>query len=102
MESSGILIDSKKSKKLLMMLGGVKKEYRGKGLDVLMGVKILQSAIKHKMETLDSHLVLEDNTKMRGEYERVGCHVVKKLGSTRKNYNSGYRLPVTRSEPESQ
>ncbi len=74
-----ILIDSKKSKKLLMMLGGVKKEYRGKGLDVLMGVKILQSAIKHKMETLDSHLVLEDNTKMRGEYERVGCQVVKKF-----------------------
>ena len=35
-----------------MMLGGVKKEYRGKGLDVLMGVKILQSGIKHKMDTL--------------------------------------------------
>lgn len=74
-----ILKDSKRSKKLLMMLGGVKKEYRGKGLEVLMGVKILQSGIKHKMDTLDSHLVLEDNTKMRGEYERVGCKVVKKF-----------------------
>lgn len=74
-----ILADSKKSKKLLMMLGGVKKEYRGKGLDVLMGVKILQSGIKHKMDTLDSHLVLETNTKMRSEYERVGCQVVKKF-----------------------
>ena len=74
-----ILIDSKRSRKLLMMLGGVKKEYRGKGLDVLMGVKILQSGIKHKMDTLDSHLVLEDNKKMRGEYERVGCKVVKKF-----------------------
>jgi hypothetical protein len=74
-----ILSDSKKSKKLLMMLGGVKKEFRGKGLDVLMGVKILQSGIKHKMDTLDSHLVLEDNMKMRGEYERVGCQVVKKF-----------------------
>lgn len=74
-----ILSDSKKSKKLLMMLGGVKKEYRGKGLDVLMGVKILQSGIRHKMDTLDSHLVLEDNTKMRAEYERVGCKVVKKF-----------------------
>jgi hypothetical protein len=73
-----ILKESKRSKKLLMMLGGVKKEYRGKGLDVLMGVKILQSGIKHKMDTLDSHLVLEDNTKMRGEYERVGCKVVKR------------------------
>jgi len=74
-----ILSDSKKSRKLLMMLGGVKKEYRGKGLDVLMGVKILQSGIKHKMDTLDSHLVLETNTKMRSEYERVGCQVVKKF-----------------------
>jgi ribosomal protein S18 acetylase RimI-like enzyme len=74
-----ILKDSKRSKKLLMMLGGVKKEYRGKGLDVLMGVKILQSGINHKMDSLDSHLVLENNTKMRSEYERVGCKVVKKF-----------------------
>ncbi len=74
-----ILKESKRSKKLLMMLGGVKKEFRGKGLEVLMGVKILQSGIKHKMDTLDSHLVLESNTKMRSEYERVGCKVVKKF-----------------------
>ena len=74
-----ILRESKRSKKLLMMLGGVKKEYRGKGLEVLMGVKILQSGIKHKMDSLDSHLVLENNTKMRSEYERVGCKVVKKF-----------------------
>lgn len=74
-----ILQESKRSKKLLMMLGGVKKEYRGKGLEVLMGVKILQSGIKHKMDMLDSHLVLEDNTKMRAEYERIGCKVVKKF-----------------------
>jgi GNAT superfamily N-acetyltransferase len=74
-----ILRESKRSKKLLMMLGGVKKEYRGKGIDVIMGVKILQSAINHKMDIIDSHLVLEDNTKMRGEYERVGGQVVKKF-----------------------
>jgi hypothetical protein len=29
------------------------------------------------MDTIDSHLVLENNRKMRGEYERVGCQVVK-------------------------
>lgn len=74
-----ILRDSRRSKKLLMMLGGIKKEYRGKGLDVMMGVKILQSAIRHNMETLDSHIVLEDNIRMRNEYERVGMKVVKKF-----------------------
>jgi hypothetical protein len=74
-----ILRESKRSKKLLMMLGGVKKEYRGKGIEVIMGVKILQSAIKQKMELVDSHLVLEDNVKMRSEYERIGGQVVKKF-----------------------
>jgi len=74
-----ILRESKRSKKLLMMLGGVKKEYRGKGIDVIMGVKILQSGIKHKMDTIDSHLVLENNTKMRGEYERIGGKVAKEF-----------------------
>jgi len=44
-----------------------------------MGVKILQSAIKHKMEIIDSHLVLEDNARMRAEYERVNGKVVKKF-----------------------
>jgi len=74
-----VLRESKRSKKLIMMLGGVKKEYRGKGIDVLMGVKILQCAIRKNMESIDSHLVLEDNLRMRGEYERIGCKVVKKF-----------------------
>jgi hypothetical protein len=62
-----------------MMLGGVKKEFRGHGIDVLMGVKIIQSGIKHKMEWIDSHLVLEDNSRMRSEYERVGGKVIKRF-----------------------
>jgi ribosomal protein S18 acetylase RimI-like enzyme len=74
-----VLRESKRSRKLIMMLGGVKKEYRGKGIDVMMGVKILQDAINSRMETIDSHLVLEDNLKMRGEYERIGLKVVKKF-----------------------
>lgn len=82
-----ILRDSKRSRKLLMMLGGVKKEFRGKGLDVLMGVKILQSGIRHKMNVLDSHLVLENNLKMRAEYERVGLKVVKKFRIYQKDLN---------------
>jgi ribosomal protein S18 acetylase RimI-like enzyme len=74
-----VLRASKRSKKLMMMLGGVKKEFRGKGIDVLMGVKILQDGIKSGMKTLNSHIVLEDNLRMRGEYERIGCKVVKKF-----------------------
>jgi hypothetical protein len=74
-----ILRESKRSKKLLMMLGGVKKEYRGQGIDVLMGVKIIQSGMLHKMNYIDSHLVLEDNKRMRSEYERIGGQVIKKF-----------------------
>ena len=74
-----ILKASKKSKKLLMLLGGVSKEYRGQGIDVLMGVKIIQSGMKNKMEVIDSHLVLETNSRMRSEYERIGGKVVKRF-----------------------
>ena len=58
-----------------MLLGGVINEFRGTGVDVMMGIKILQECRKSNMETIDSHLVLEDNYKMRREYERIGCEV---------------------------
>lgn len=74
-----ILRESKKSRKILMMLGGVKKEFRGQGIAVLLAVKIIQSAIMHKMEWIDSHLVLEDNWKMRSEFERIGGKVIKRF-----------------------
>jgi hypothetical protein len=73
-----ILSESKKSKKLMTMLGGIKKEYRGNGIDVLMAVKMIESAIKAGMETIDSHLILENNKRMRAEFERVGGRVVKR------------------------
>jgi hypothetical protein len=62
-----------------MLLGGVKKAYRGKGIDVLMGIKILQSCIENNMEWIDLHLVLENNYKMRGEAERIGGKIIKKF-----------------------
>jgi hypothetical protein len=74
-----ILRESKRSKKLLMLLGGVRKDYRGKGIDVLMAVKMLQSSIEHKIESIDLHLVLETNTKMRAECERIGGEIIKRF-----------------------
>jgi hypothetical protein len=74
-----ILRESRRSKKLLMLLGGVKKEYRGKGIDVLMAIKILEACIELKLEFIDIHLVLENNFKMRAECERIGGQVIKKF-----------------------
>jgi hypothetical protein len=68
-----------------MLLGGVKTAYRGKGIDVLMGIKILQSCIQHKMEWIDLHLVLENNYKMRAECERIGARVIKRFRIYQKN-----------------
>ncbi len=74
-----ILLESRRSKRLLMLLGGVKSSYRGKGIDVLMAIKILQSCIDNKMEWIDLHLILEDNYKMRAECERIGGKIIKRF-----------------------
>lgn len=74
-----ILRASARSKTLLMVLGGVKAEYRGQGIDTLMGARIIQAAIKRKMTTIDSHLILEDNHRMRAELERIGGKIVKRF-----------------------
>jgi hypothetical protein len=74
-----ILIALRTSKKLLMLLGGVRKDYRNKGLDVLMAVKMLQACMNHKMELIDLHLILEKNTRMRAECERIGGRVIKRF-----------------------
>jgi hypothetical protein len=74
-----ILREAKRSRKLIMMLGGIKKEYRGKGIDAMMAIKILETSINSGMELTDSHLVLEENRRMRAEYERIGGKVVKRF-----------------------
>jgi hypothetical protein len=73
-----ILKSVRKSTRLLMLLGAVKAEHRGKGLDAIMGSKIFASAANSRMVTLDSHLILAHNRKMRAEYERIGGKVVKR------------------------
>jgi hypothetical protein len=73
-----IIKSRNRSKLLNLMLGGIREEYRGQGLDVIMGVKLLTSAKQRGMEYLDSHLVLEGNTKMRMEVEKTGGFVYKR------------------------
>jgi len=74
-----ILKEMKKSKKLMLLLGGIKKDYRGLGIDVLMAVKMYESAVKKKMKTINSHLILESNTRMRSECERLDGQIVKRF-----------------------
>jgi hypothetical protein len=75
----------KKSKRLDLLLGSIKKEYRGKGIDTLMGISMVKSAHKLGMEYADSHHELESNRMIRAEMERVGGTVYKRHRVYRKN-----------------
>jgi hypothetical protein len=68
----------KKTKQLNLLLGAVKKEYQGSGVDVVMGVKMFESAIKRGMEYMDTHLELETNTKMNAEFKFMGKEIYKR------------------------
>ncbi len=68
----------KRTKQLNLLLGAIQEHYRNKGIDTLMGVKILEEARKAGLKYIDSHLELEDNIKVRAEMEKMGGVVYKK------------------------
>lgn len=73
-----ILRAAKRARRLDLLLGGIKEEYRGKGVDVLMGRAMIRSAQAAGFEYFDSHHELECNTRMRAEMERMGGKVYKR------------------------
>lgn len=70
---------SKKTEQLDTLVGGIKKEYRGRGIDVAMGYTTILSAQKAGLRYADSHHELEDNVKVRAEMERLGGKVYKRF-----------------------
>ncbi len=74
-----------KAKQLDLLLGGIKKEYRGQGLDVMLGVKLVETEKKRGIEYIDSHLILETNTRMRMEVEKMGGTIYKRFRIFQKN-----------------
>ncbi len=74
-----ILRAAKKTNQLDLLLGAIKEEYRGRGLDVLMGVKIFAAARKAGMTVMDSHHEMETNLKVRAEMEKLGGVVYKRF-----------------------
>jgi hypothetical protein len=74
-----IMRAAKKTKQLDLLLGAIKEKYRGRGLDVLMGVKMIESAHEVGMEFIDTHHEMETNTKVRAEMEKMGGEVYKRF-----------------------
>ncbi|MFP4081311.1 MAG: hypothetical protein ACLFVG_00990 [Candidatus Aminicenantes bacterium] len=74
-----ILRAAKKTKQLDLLLGAIKEKYRGQGLDVLMGVKMILSAHQAGLEVVDTHHEMEANVKVRAEMERMGGKIYKRF-----------------------
>jgi hypothetical protein len=74
-----ILREAKKTRQLDSLIGAIKKEYRGRGIDVMMGYTTLVAARKAGFEFADSHHEMEDNLKVRAEMERLGGQVYKRF-----------------------
>ena len=74
-----ILRAAKKTKQLDLLLGAIKEKYRGRGLDVLMGVRTILSAHEAGLEMIDTHHELEENVKVRAEMEKMGGKIYKRF-----------------------
>ena len=74
-----ILRAAKKTKQLDLLLGGIKEKFRGLGLDVLMGVRMIMAASEAGMEMMDTHHELESNVKVRAEMEKMGGKIYKRF-----------------------
>lgn len=68
----------KKSKRLDLLLGAIKKEYRGKGLNTLMAIAIIKSAHHAGISYADSHHELESNNMVQAEMKRLGGSIYKR------------------------
>jgi hypothetical protein len=73
-----ILRAAKSATQLDLLIGGIKAKYRGLGIDILIAVHIIDIARKAGFRSIDSHLELESNWKMRAENEKLGGRVYKK------------------------
>jgi len=73
-----ILHSMKKTKQLDLLLGAIKDDLRNIGLDTMLAEAMLHSANERRLEIIDSHVVMETNTKMRAEVEKLGGEVYKR------------------------
>jgi GNAT superfamily N-acetyltransferase len=73
-----LLRAARKTKQLNLLLGAIRPDYQGRGLDMLMGAKLIESARATGKTVMDSHLELETNVKVRAEMERMGGKIYKR------------------------
>jgi len=73
-----ILRSQKKTKRLSLLLGAVRKDHRRSGIDTMLGISLLKETTKAGLNVIDSHLEMEKNTQVRAEMEKIGGEVYKR------------------------
>ena len=73
-----IMRAAKKSKRLDLLIGAIKKKYQGIGIDVILGMSMISTAQDRGYSIIDTHLELESNYKVRAEMEKTGGILYKK------------------------
>jgi hypothetical protein len=69
----------KTATQLDLMLGAVRPDLQGHGLEIWMGLKLLESGKKAGFKSIATHLILETNTRMRSVVERLNAPIVKRF-----------------------
>jgi len=80
-----ILLSAKRAEQLVLLLGAVKKEYRGLGIDLLLMMEMWMSARKAGIRVVDTHHQMETNRKIRSVSEWLGGTIYKRHRVYRKN-----------------
>ncbi len=66
-----LLKANNKSRELVLLLGAIREDVRNRGVDTILREHLIRSAIDLGFEKMDTHLIMEDNFKMRREVERL-------------------------------
>lgn len=74
-----IIASARRARQLDLLLGAIGGSYRGMGIDILMAWPMIRSARQAGIETLETHLVSEDNKPMLAEYQRVNARMHKQF-----------------------
>jgi len=74
-----ILASMRSSKQLDLMLGGIRADCRGSGINALLAMMMIRSARAAGFRVIDTHSELETNTLIRAEMERFGGKVSKRF-----------------------
>ena len=74
-----LLRAGRRSRQLDSLVGGIRKDFRDRGVDAVLGSATMAAAAAAGFRFVDTHHELEYNSKVRGEMEKLGGTVYKRL-----------------------